>query len=61
MVIKAKVHEMTTWRAYNGSVGPINYNMRGGPSEDISPEESVVELVPYGCTTLRVTLFPVRK
>ena len=61
LVIKAKVHEMTKWKPYNGSTGPINFQTRSGWGDDMAYEESVVELIPYGCTTLRLTLFPVRK
>lgn len=61
LAIKAKVHKMTSWKAYNGSTGPINFSVRSGMTDDISPEESIVELIPYGCTTLRIALFPERR
>ena len=61
LVIRAKVHEMPTWKAYNGSAGPINYRLRSGWTDDMVREESFVELIPYGCTTLRIALFPERK
>ena len=61
IAIKAKMHKMVDWREYNGSSGPINYRTRGHNIQDMATEESVVELIPYGCTTLRMTLFPVRK
>jgi hypothetical protein len=61
LVIRAKVHEMTKWKPYNGSTGPINFQTRSGWGDDMAYEESFVELIPYGCTTLRLTLFPVRK
>lgn len=61
ITIKAKMHKMVDWREYNGSSGPINYRTRGHNIQDMATEEVVVELIPYGCTTLRMTLFPVRK
>ncbi|MCP9610913.1 glycoside hydrolase family 127 protein [Coprobacter sp. LH1063] len=57
IVIKTKGKEVPRWKLYNGMVGPINYltqhNNDGGEIRDI-------QLIPYGCTTLRITEFPVR-
>jgi len=54
--IHAKARKMPEWHMYNGSAGPLpfspHYHSEVGPVEDIV-------LVPYGCTTLRITEFPV--
>ena len=45
-----------TWTIYNGSAGPLPYSeqdqLKTAPPEPIT-------LIPYGCTTLRITEFPV--
>ena len=57
VTLKAKVVELPDWKACNGSVGPIPYFTEDG---DDKGAEAWVELIPYGCTTLRITEFPKR-
>lgn len=47
---------MNEWQMYNGMVGPLPYSTQY--QINTMPEEDIV-LVPYGCTTLRITEFPV--
>lgn len=54
--ILAKGKRLPSWKMYNGSTGPIPYSLQY--QEETGPEETLV-LIPYGCTTLRITEFPV--
>jgi hypothetical protein len=52
--IIAKAKKIPAWQKYGGITGPIPWS----PITSIEPTEEVT-LVPYGCTKLRISEFPV--
>lgn len=51
--ITVKAKELPFWNLYGGMSGPLPFSVNSSGS----PEEEIV-LIPYGCTTLRISEFP---
>lgn len=54
--IEAQGVLLPEWKLYNGSAGPLPYSPQPMPKEG---KVVTVTLIPYGCTTLRISEFPV--
>ena len=56
--ISTQAHRIGDWTLHGGSAGPIAFV--SSQQMYMTSEAEWIELIPYGCTTLRVTEFPVR-
>lgn len=57
VIIHAKARRLPDWTIYNESAGPQPYSTIY--QEQVSPTVEDVILIPYGCTRLRISEFPV--
>lgn len=63
--LSADAAEVTDWKEYNGDCGPLPYSARKSVIYNRSTSHvsggvmHPVTLIPYGCTTLRISEFPV--
>ena len=60
--IKTKARKFSIWTYYNGNTGPLPFSVNHPHGEGKNPiygKEIDITLIPYGCTTLRITEFPV--
>ena len=59
IVITAKAKRIPYWTLYNGMAGPVPYSRMYGNPVIRDKNVETVRLIPYGCTTLRISEFPV--
>lgn len=59
IIITAKAKRIPYWTLYNGMTGPIPYSRMYGNPVIRDKREETIRLIPYGCTTLRISEFPV--
>ncbi|MDR2040158.1 MAG: glycoside hydrolase family 127 protein [Bacteroidales bacterium] len=56
--IKLKARPIPNWQLYSEMAGPLPFSTGHWTSKEVTPDEEIT-LIPYGCTTLRISEFPV--
>ena len=54
--VETKAKRINDWKLYYGSAGPLPYSIQLG--QKTSEKEKVITLIPYGCSSLRISEFP---
>lgn len=57
VIIKTKAKKIPSWQLYNQMAGPVPYSITY--QLETARDEEEITLVPYGCTNLRISQFPV--
>jgi hypothetical protein len=58
LLIRTKARRIPAWSLYNDTSGPVPYSISYQEGQQTQPDEEII-LVPYGCTQLRISQFPV--
>lgn len=59
IAIRCRANLLPEWRLDRNSAAPFCFMTQQAPAGEAGPEVEIT-LIPYGCTTLRITEFPVR-
>jgi hypothetical protein len=58
IVIKTTGRQIPSWHLYNDMAGPLPYSIIYNENVPKQPDQEIT-LIPYGCTKLRISQFPV--
>lgn len=57
ITVKIKANRLPIWQLERGSTGKLP--IHSSPARTVEKQEEEVTLIPYGCTTLRISQFPI--